>query len=707
MSVRRALLLLLVAASLACAQEPSNDDLKRENEALKRKVAELETQIAGPTPPAPAPAPAEEPAPPPETKKPPQTLMGEVVVTATRGEAGTKTTGSAISTVSRKEMEQQHADEAMEPLRGVPGVAVTRTGTRGGLTSVFTRGLDSNHTLFLLEGFELTRDGGQFFELDTLTTDAIGGIEVLRGPQSALYGSDAMGGVVNFRLPRGEGPGRIAPLLEFGSFATNHQKVEFAGGDAKFGYNLVTSRIEQSDGRFDHSNFENYGATGRFDVDFSDKTRMMAILRTQEDNIDLFSNFAGPRFDPTIDPDDHTEKDTLLFGFDLGHWVTDWWDAHVQLERYSIDRDNFDVPDTNDPFGLFVTMSEYTKTLAHIYNRFYPCKSNTITFGGEFEDQELDQLSKSFNFDSFPPTEQADLVEEDRRTRSVYLQDEANFNDLVYLTAGVRYDDNDSFGGAWTGRVAGAVWIDRTGTKPRASFGTAVVEPTFFQTFDPHFGSAGLSPERNEGWDAGVDQWLCDDRFRASVTYFHNHLSDVIQFETTAFFPVFDGTFVNAGRARTEGVEAEVHWDAAKGVLRQDDAISTSASYTWTETEVLSSNDPTASTFKTGGDLIRRPRNLAHLNVDYSIVDRFGFDVDFNYFGSRRDVSFVFGRPPREIAHGYLRVDLASHWDLPWVKGMKIVGRCENLFDKDYDEVLGFPGPGVNFLGGVEYEIGF
>ncbi|MEK7866510.1 MAG: TonB-dependent receptor [Planctomycetota bacterium] len=695
----------LIAALAARAEGPTPEELKRENEALRERLARMERVMAehGIAPPEEASAPGAGAVSTGTARKP----MGEVVVTATRGEAGTKTTGSTISTVSGVEIGQQHVDEAMEPLRGVPGVHVLRTGVRGGLTSLFTRGLNSNHTAVLLEGFELTRDGGQFFELDTLTTDAVGGIEVLRGPQSALYGSDAVGGVVNFRIPRGNGPGRVRPSIEFGSYASNREKVSVQGGDDRFGFNFEASRFEQSNGRIDHSDYEIQGATGRFDFDLSDRTRLMVVVRAQEDDLLQFSNASGPRFDPLLDPDANGEKDSLLVGLDFGTWITDWWDAHVQLQHYALNRDSFDDPDLVDPFGLFNTIDEYTKGVAHLYSRFYPCKWDTVTVGVEFEDQELESMSQLFNFDVFPPVATSNLVEEDRKNRSFYMQHEFAFWDMVYLTPGARWDDNESFGTQWTGRVAGAVWIEQTGTKPRASYGTAITEPNFFQTFDAQFGNSGLVPEHNEGWDVGVDQWLCDDRVRASVTYFHNKLDDVIQFETTAFFPVFDGTFSNAGRARTEGVEAEVHWDVAKGVLRDNDVVTTSASYTWLDTEVIESNTPTSSTFKEGGSLIRRPRNTAHLNLDYAIVDCLDVNLDFNYFGDRKDVSFVFGRPPREVANGFLRVDLAASYRLPWVKGLRVMGRAENLLDKDYDEVLGFPAPGFNFLGGLEYEVRF
>ena len=684
---------LLLAAAFAAAQEPTDDDLKREHEALKQRLAEMERVMAQRGI-APVAAPAE--GGPLVAEKKDGRPMGEVVVTATRGEAGTKTTGSTISTVTGTEIAQQNSNEMMEPLRGVPGLHVVRTGGRGGITSVFTRGTNQNHTLFLVEGFEITRDGGTFFELSSLSTDATSGIEVLRGPQSALYGSDAVAGVINFRVRRGDGPPRALTTFEAGSYATNREKIDIQGGDDTFGFSLVASRLEQSNGPIDHTDFEVSSVTGRFDYDFSDTTSLMALVVAEEDDLNIGTQATGPRFLGVPEPDASAEKDSELFGLDFTHWFAEWMEAHIVLSRYTLNRDAFDFPTALDP-GNFQQLSEYTKGIAHLYGRFYPCEWDTITLGIEFEDQEQEQES------NLAPAG----IRNDRDNRAVYMQHELALWDMVYLTPGARYESSSSFGVEWTYRIAGAVWIDQTGTKPRASIGTAVVEPSLFNSFDVRRGTPGLQPERNEAWDFGVDQWLCDDRVRLSATYFHNRLDELIGNQVLSLNPVTTGRFVNQGRARTAGIEAEAHWDVARGLLREDDALSTSASYTWTETEVLHSNIPNNASFKEGGSLLRRPTNVAHLNIDWTIAETAGVNLDFNYFGSRKDRSFAAGRPPREVVNGYLRVDLAGFWCVPWVKGLRVVGRAENLFDKDYDEAYGFPAPGFNVLGGLEYRIDF
>lgn len=689
----------LVLVSLGLAWGQTNEDLRREREELQRKLAEIDKRLAEGEGTQPAEAPASGGA----KRTEAGVEMGEVVVTATGTQASTKTTGSTISTVTSREIGQQGSSEMLEPLRGVPGILVTRTGLSSGFATVNTRGTNNNHTLFQLEGFELSRDGGAFFELDTLPTDGTAGIEVLRGPQSGLYGSDALGGVINFRVRRGEGPARAVTSLEVGSFATNREKFDIQGGNETFGYSVVGSRLEQSNGELTHTEFDGHtdfdveSVIGRFDYDLSQETRLMLILHAREDNKDLpTSGSVGPRFNLLVEPDAHAEKDTELIGLDFGHWVTEWWDSHIQLERYALNRDNFNRPSPNNPFGNFNRLSEYTKGSAHFVNRLYPCKWDTITVGAEFEVEESEEVS------NLAPSG----VEVERDDKALFMQHEFNLWDTVYLTPNVRWDDNSSFGPAWTYRVAGAVWIEQTGTKPRASVGTGVVAPSFLQAFDTQFGNPSLEPEENFGWDFGVDQWLCDERLRLSATYFHNKLDNLIFFQTLSLVP-FRATNVNAGRARSEGIEAELHWEAARDLLTASDVLSTSASYTWTQTEALSSNNPTNPGFKVGGSLFRIPTNEAHLNVDYTIADKLGFNVDLNYVGSRRDRSFSsnLNRPAREIVSGYLRVDLAGHWDVPWVKGLRMIGRWENVFDKFYEESLGFPSPGSNVLGGLEYEI--
>ncbi len=685
----------LVLVSLGLAWGQTNEDLRREKEELQKKLAEVDRKLAESD----GTQPAEAPSPGGAKKAKPGPEMGEVVVTATASERGTKTTGSAISTVTADEIGKQNSNELMEPLRGVPGLHVVRTGSRGGITSVFTRGTNSNHTLFLLDGFEVSRDGGQFFELDSLSTDGTAGIEVLRGPQSGLYGSDAVAGVINFRVRRGAGPPRALTSLELGSFATNREKFDVQGGNETFGYSLVGSRLEQSDGQLNHTDFEVDSVLGRFDYDFSKDTRMKVIVHAREDNFQLTSSgSAGPRFQLLQEPDAHAEKDTELFGVDFEHSWTEWWDMEVMLERYALNRDNFDVPSPNNPAGSFQRLSEFTKGLVHFMNRFYPSKWDTVAVGAEWELEESEEIS---NFATSG-------VEVSRGNQALYMQHEINLWDTVYLTPNVRWDDNSAFGPAWTYRVAGAVWIRQTGTKPRASIGTAVVEPSLSNVFDTRFGNSGLQPERNEGWDAGVDQWLLGDRLRLSATYFHNRLDDLIALNTISLVPLVR-RFDNVGRAGTEGGETEAHWEVKRGLFRDDDVLSTNASWTWTQTEVIDTNTPGNPSFKLGGSLLRRPTNVANLNIDYAILNCLDVNLDLDYFGSHKDRSFTtnLNRPPREVVSGNLRVDLAAQWNVPWVKGLRVVGRCENLLDKFYEEALGFPAPGINFLGGLEYEIRF
>ncbi|MBI5368130.1 MAG: TonB-dependent receptor [Planctomycetes bacterium] len=718
------LLLALAAAGAAWAQEPTPDELKKENAELKRQLEALKQKLAEQeaAPPAPAVVPAA--APPATTSgktptaeaapaaakagraagdrkadEPAGRTLGEVVVTATRAEADLRTIGSSISVVSGRELREQQTYEAIEPLRGVPGMMIRRTGTRGDAVIATTRGLTNVHTQFQMEGFELNNDGGVMVALDSLATDAVGGIEVLRGPQSGLYGSAASGGVVNFRLRRGEGPARVRTSMEYGTFNTHREKVDLQGGDAQFGYSLAASRLEQSDGQFDDEDYEALGVTGRFDYALSERTRVMTVIHANSDDQEVVTGFPGPRYNGEFDQDAHRDRDLLMLGLDIGHRITDWWDAHVQFSRFTNADNGFDGPDA-DPFGDFQSETEYARGKVHVQNRFYTCKANTVTAGVEFKFEEQEQISVS----DFPAPDTASTLQADRGTWAFYLQDELNLWDAVYLTGALRRDDLDASGEAWTYRLAGAGWIDRTKTKIRASIGKGVVEPQFFQLFTPLQGNPSLSPEVNRGWDAGFDQYLLDDRLRLSATYFHNRLANAIRFRVTDPF-LFTGTFENAGKVFIQGAELEAEYDIARDLVLKNDALALRAAYTWTDQEIVEVIDDTNPSFKLGSSQLDIPRGTAHFNVNYGVAEQWGLNVDVNYFGTRKVRSFVFGRPDREVADEYTKVDIAAFWSIPWIKGLRAIARGENVTHENYDESEGFPAPKANFLAGLEYEI--
>ncbi|MBI3271049.1 MAG: TonB-dependent receptor [Planctomycetes bacterium] len=736
-SIATVVLTLFLLCPAVGAQE-GGEDLKKENQELKRQIEELKKKLAekegaaplapaapaapaaptiapaaGDAPAAPATKPAEAPpaaptqpraAASPEKKPTPregpreETLLGEVVVTATRSEASLRTLGSAISTVTGAELRQQAAFEAVEPLRSVPGLSIKRVGGRGEGVIVTTRGLANVHTLFQLEGFELNSDGGVMLTLDTLQTDGLSGIEVLRGAQSGLYGGNASAGVVNFRLARGEGPPRGRVSFEYGSFNTQRERLAVQGGDATFGYSLAASRLLQTDGPIDDEDLEVNSVLGRFDYNLSDRTRILAIVHARGDEAEFVQGDAGARTAVDFDTDNVGQKDILVLGLDIGHWLTDWWDAHLQLERFTLGQNSFDGP-VADPFGDRQFEQQYAKGIAHLSNRLYPCKWNAVTVGVEFEKQDSAQIDIS----DFPAPDTATARKDEASTTSFYFQDEVNAWDTVFLTASLRRDDFESFGEKWTYRLAGAFRIERTNTKLRASTGSGVAEPQFFQLFTPGSGNPDLQPERNRAWDAGFDQWLLEDKLRFSATYFQNKLRDAIRFRVLAVPPFFQAQ--NSGDADIQGVELETQWDVARDLLLQDDAVAFHASYTWTDTEVVDTADPDNIGFKLGASLLDVPRGEANFNIHYGVADQWGLNLDVNYVGRRKTIDFATFTRGVEDEHG--KLDIAAFYRLPWLKGLKAIVRGENVTDEDYDEATGFPAPGANVLGGLEYELRF
>ena len=608
----------------------------------------------------------------PEDPIPPPPPPKEVIVTANRRETPAERVGISYEVLAPWRVSPLRTETAVEALRAVPGLHIARTGTgRNGIASLFTRGSNSNHTMILLDGVRMNSDGGAFFSFDQISTDGIDRIEVVRGPTSALYGSDAFAGVVQFFTPRGMGPWRIQTAAEAGTQGRFRERTTLQGGDKRFGFFATVGAFQQLDGHYPHSDIFDETAAWRLDFAPSDRVSFKVFGREIRSKQDVFTNTAGPRFAP-LDPDAWRKDHISVLGTEADIWLKEWWDLKVRVSRFEARQESKDKPDALDPWGDSESVSRFRRVSTEIENTFF-WGPQTITAGVSAEREDARVRSRYLSSRSDSDTA--------RTNYAFFFQDEIAVTDRFTVTPGFRLEDHGAFGFGHTERISAAYRFPETGTKLRAAYGTGITAPSFSQTTGS-FGNPNLLPERSRSFEIGVAQALWKDRVHLHATAFQMDMDDLILFKILSYYPIFEGTFVNAGSARSRGLELSADADLGRG-------FSTDAGVTFLQTRALKAKEPAAPTFVEGEPLLRRPSVEGFAGLHYKWKDRLRLHLVAHGVGARQDASFVYGRPARETNPGYVRFDFSGEYEI--AKGLLLFGRLENLFSKRYEEVLGFP----------------
>jgi vitamin B12 transporter len=603
----------------------------------------------------------------------------EIVVSATRIETPINEIGSSVTVITDKEIERDQKRTLPDVLRTVPGLNVVQTGGPGGKTSVFMRGANSNHTKVLIDGIDVndpSQDG--VFDFGQVLTSDIAQIEVLRGPQSSLYGSDAIGGVVNIVTKTGEGPAQFTGRLEGGSFETFNQSASVSGSLSRFRYSFNVAHVLADDtpvtpldllppGRKRiNDSYENItvstklGAdlTDTFGIDFAGRYTDSTLFFTGED----FSFF------PSVPAAAQSEQNARQF-FTRG-------DARLALfggtfkNRFGVAYTNYhttiQAPDTG--FGIPPENINHGDRLKFDWQGNIELGKDHVLILG-VEDQ-TDRLIDS-------PIS----AENENTAGFAELQSEVVPN--LFVAASGRYDDNERFGGKATWRIAPAYLIPKSGTKLKASYGTGFKAPSLTQLFVSFpvfnfFANPNLDPEESEGYDFGFEQALAEERVRFGATYFHNEITNLIAANATFT------SLINIGAATTEGVEAFVS-------LAVTDRFKVRGDYTYTD----------AIDDTTGLELLRRPRHKASLNVVWLPTDRLTISATALYVGSQvdGDRSFSIQRLDTDL---YFVVNLAADYDLG--KGVTLFARIDNVFDERYENPTGFQRPGFGVYAGIRVD---
>lgn len=628
-----------------------------------------------------------------------------VVVTATQTPLPLAETGTAESLLTSDELTAKQPTSLGESLRFLPGAVVADNGRRGGITSLFVRGGDSRYNKVIIDGVPVN-DAGGTFDFGPVPTAQADRVEFVRGSESALYGSDAMTSVVQMFTANGT---TAVPDLTFGADGGNlytaHGFASLSGAHGRFDYNLFgdqfnTQGASVNDAYSNSLQGANAGVLLAPGIAFRFHTRH-ANSRT---GVPGEWNFNGnPYLTPDIDQ--RVRTNDLLSSADVTVASSSHWQHRFSGFEYNRKRFNIDSVSDRDcfTFGIdcpFVNNDHFNRAGFEYQGQYSPASWAQSVFGYQFED-ENGFMNENFTGD---PNDPGTLTHGLRRNHALYGQQFFDYKRLSFV-GGVRYVNNQSFGEKVVPHAALTFLALRggelfSGTRFRFAYGGGIKEPSFEESFGTApfiIGNPHLRPEQNRSLEAGVEQSFDGGKYQLSTDYFNNLFTNQVQFSSVT---AFVGHFINVNRSLAHGSEVEF-------TAHPLDRLTISSSYVYTATQILQSNscDPVFSPQTCpGAPLLRRPRHSGSLLATYA-SHQWGGSLGSTLIGRRPDSDFTFGAvPPQDHTAGYARFDIGG-----WRRINRYVtayANIENLLNKHYEDVSGFPALGINFRAGMRFHLG-
>jgi vitamin B12 transporter len=621
-----------------------------------------------------------------------------LVVTATRLPTPQDQVGSTVRVITAGEIEKRQYRSVADALRSVPNLSVIPSGGGiGKLTVVFSRGTESNHTLFLLDGIELNDPAGTdgAIDLSHIYIGDVERIEILNGPQGTLYGSDAIGAVIQVFTRKGEEKPVAYGQLEGGSFGTFTQAAGLRGarGALSWAFNLQHTETDgisalgeafrQPNGVLDDDRHENTTLGARLVLTLSDTASVDFTGRwiDTENELDLNTSTVAD------DSDSRGTSEQLALGLNGRIALFDGLTEHrLGISYTNIDREDRDDIDAINTADSSLESNRAWKRKAELQNDFYGMENQVITLGIETEEDTVrSDISASF-LDFFGnPASINSNVSADIHNHAAYLQDQFTVNDISG-TAGVRVDDHDLFDREVTWRLALSRHFAAIDTRVRGSFATGFKAPTANQlfvtsvtSFGPFTGNPNLQPEESRGWELGLDRTFAAGNTQAGATYYENRIRNLITFNST-----FTSN-ENRDRVDIRGIELYLQSTLSGELTARADAA------------FIRSVDQA-----TDENLLRRPLRKASASLDYTPAAGTVFTAETVYTGPRYDIDAVsFARIRRG---GYTLVNLTASHALG--RQLDINARLTNLTDRDYEEPDGFSQPGIGIYVGATLSTG-
>lgn len=622
------------------------------------------------------------------------TVLPEIVVTATRYPVSADSVGVTVTVLRGEDLRAQGIRSVADALRQVPGAQVVQGGGFGAQTSLFLRGGESDYVKVLVDGVAVNQPGGSY-DFANLTTDNIERIEVVRGPGSVLYGSDAISGVVQIVTRDGRGDTELSATGEGGTYGSFRWEAEALGGGEALGWSAAVSR-RTTDGIYGfNSDYHNTVASGRVRAAAGGRTGAALSARFADGAFHFPTDFTGA---PTDHNQFNTERTTTV-SLDVTHRFSSAVEGQLLVGRHAANNEFVNPPDSATDFNGFSDSRIDTRRWTAEARGQLRLPADIRGLAGVSLDHERQaNLQRSAAED---PLTRVDPSPE-RTNWGFFLQGSAMPVARLQLTAGGRLDQNERFGSFWTYRTSALAFVTPS-TRIRASVGTGFKEPSFFDNFATGFatGNPDLRPERTFSVEGGVTQDVPGTGVSVSATGFAQRFRDLIQF---TFAPPSPGApnFFNVAAAKVAGVEIGVK-------LRPTAGVEADAAYTHLHTEVTDAGFDSGedATFVNGQRLLRRPDDMLTFGLQSTVARRGRVGAVLTVVGSREDVRFAsFPDPSKRLTlPSYATLDLSGSVAvlLPGggVPGLDLTARVENLFDKSYEQAANFRSPGRTILVGV------
>jgi len=586
----------------------------------------------------------------------------EVVVTATKIEEPLEDTTSDVTIIRGEDIKKLNVALVPDVLRRLSSLDVVQSGGDGKVTSVFLRGADAKQTLVMIDGIKVNSPTTGGFDFSGISVDDIERIEIVKGAQSPVYGSEAAGGVINIITKKGEVKFRAEGSFEGGSLSTYYPTLAVSGSDKTFNYR-VTGTYFQTDGISaakdggERDGYRNASASWKFGYKPSDILELDLTGRYYYDRSELDGfDFVTGRAADALNFVQHGHH--FLLGLVGRLYLADKWEQVFTLSTVN-DRLKFKDPD-NAFNEADITGSRY---VADWQNNFYISSYFTVTAGIEYKVESGDNKG---NFDQSV----------DNTAGYLNLRVKSATEGLAF-NAGLRYDNNEMAGSEMTYRLGASYTLKDAGLTLKVSYGSGFRTPSLNDLYFPFYGNPNLLPETSTSLDITAIKTLFSDRLSLSVAYFKQDYKNLIQSDPRTF------TAENIASASIQGFEVE-------GMLRVLEGLDLKAGYTYLDTEDKN----------TGLPLNRRPTNKFTFSIAYA-TGPLSVVADYIYVGSRYDSA-------RDASEGiklspYSLVNLSgTYW---FSKSVGVIARIENLFDEDYEEIKSFGTKGASFYGGLRVKL--
>ena len=618
-------------------------------------------------------------------------VQERVVVTATRTEVPTSQLGASTTVIAAPEIENRHAVRVMDLLRTVPGLAFVQTGAPGSIASLFARGGESDHNRVFVDGVPINEPGGSqnFAFFMPLNLERI---EVVRGPQSALFGSDALGSTVQVITRRGQAEDQRPHFgfsLEGGNHHTINGSASLTGEARRFDYSSAVSRfLTDNDGV--NRAFRNTAVSANLGFALNEHLILRTILQGNAGTAGTPGTTAFTR----PDTDAHIKRADGVASFSLQHLASENWQQRFAYDYSRTRYHSLNLFADPPPFSdfLFDNTNDTRRHRASWQSDWTFRPAHTFTAAFEYEREK----GRIINIDpAFPAFSSPDVIVHRTNVGGV-LQQQSLFWHRFSITAGLRIEGSSSFGTKATPRISLAHFLRRGhsaeffgATKLKFNFGTGIKDPTLIENFGRSIfflGNPNLAPERVRSFDFGIEQRFAADRAKLELNWFDNRFRDLIAFVGT--------TFINLGRAKAKGAEVTLEVSPVRHIRGI-------GAYTYLDSQVTESQQRASAIIGVGRPLIRRPRHSGSLALVWD-WRRFNVSSTTFFVGRRADSDFQFPSLGLTSNPGYSKWDLAASFRSP--HRITYFAAFENLANDRYQEVLGYPALGRSIRAGLRFD---